>query len=117
MARASMDLTQRGDALLATFSGSLSTLDELALRNMRNQINTIVDADRPAHVILDMSGGDYFSTGFVELILQTMGRVRRRGGELSVQGLNPACLEVLQHCRLDRIIPLNQATPPGAWWG
>lgn len=117
MARPAMNLHERGDAVMASFTGSLSNLDEQSLRNMRDQINAVVDRDRPSHVILDMSDVDYFSTGFVELILQTLGRVRRRGGDLSVQGLNGTCLEVLQHCRLDQIIPLSQTTPPGAWWG
>ena len=117
MADASMDVVQQEDALTATFTGGLSSLDESVLHEMRNRLNTAIDRDHPAHVILDLAGVSYFGTGFVELILQVLGRARCRGGDLTVQGLNRACLEILEHCGLNELIPLRHLVPPEAWWG
>ena len=117
MSEPSMDLVQQDDELKVAFSGGLSSLSEGTLRDMRDRLNSAIDRDHPAHVIVDVGAVSYFGTGFVELILLVLGRVRRRGGDLTVQGLNRACLEVLENCGLSALIPLHHAAPPEAWWG
>lgn len=114
---ASMELAHQGEKMTARLAGTLSALKESVLLEIQDQLNEAIDQERPHYVVLDISAVQSFGTGFVELLLQLLGRVRRRGGELSVEGANQWCLDVLRNCRLDQVIVIHGDAPPESWWG
>ena len=114
---ASMELARQGKRMTARLAGTLSTLEESVLLGMRTELNEAIDHDRPQYVVLDIRKVKSFGTGFVELLLQVLARVRRRGGELTVEGANQWCLDVLRTCHLDHAIVIHGDAPPESWWG
>ena len=113
----SMELAHQGERMTARLAGALSAMKQSVLLEMQEELNEAIDQERPNYVVLDISEVDSFGTGFVELLLQVLGRVRRRGGELSVQGANQWCLDVLRNCRLDQVVVIHGDAAPGTWWG
>lgn len=112
-----VELAREGETVTARVSGTLSSLGGPVLLGMQERLNQAIDQARPHHVVLDISDVDSFGTGFVELLLQVLGRVRRRGGELTVEGANQWCIDVLRNCHLDQVIVIHGDAPPESWWG
>ena len=114
---ASMELASEGNRVTARLSGTLSSLKESVLLGMKKELRDAIDRGRPEYMVLDISDVESFGTGFIELLLQVLGRVRRRGGELTVEGANQWCLDVLRNCHLDHVIVIHGDAPPESWFG
>ena len=114
---ATMELALQGDKVTAHLAGTLTALKESVLLEMQEELNEAIEKERPGYVVLDLSEVESFGTGFLEMMLQVLGRIRRRGGDLSIEGANQWCMDVLRTCRLDRVIVIHGDAPPESWWG
>jgi anti-anti-sigma factor len=76
-------------------------LDEARFDQARDLLLTEAQTAQPPLVALDLSRTAYIGSAFIEVMFRMGKRLRQRGGQLVLCGLQPFCAEVLRATRLD----------------
>jgi anti-anti-sigma factor len=97
-------ITHQPLATVVTLRGSFDVAAcEAALSDL-----TVLADEKPAHVILDMSGCVYLASLGLGVILQTAQMITRYGGTLRLAAPSPAVKSVLDAVQLPRALPVDQ---------
>ena len=94
--------TQQGVTIIELGS-AYESLDDNALEEVGGLILTKATAVEPPWMVLDLSGTRYIGSTFIELMVRAWKRLRQRGGNMVLCGVQPFCAEVLQTTRLDTL--------------
>lgn len=81
-----------GDVTVIMLRGRL---DELAASETEQGLSQWLE-ERPAQVVLDLSGVEYISSSGLRVLLMTLKAVQRYGGQLRLCGLTPFVAEVFE---------------------
>ena len=84
------------------FETEYDALDEASMDRTRA---TLLDAaqHRAPRVLCDFSRTRYFGSAFIEILARAWQRVRARGGNMVLCGLQPFCKKVLLVANLDEV--------------
>ncbi|MEE8451280.1 MAG: STAS domain-containing protein [Thermoguttaceae bacterium] len=94
--------TQQGVTIIELGS-AYESLDDDALEEIGGLILTKATAVEPPWMVLDLSGTRYIGSTFIELMVRAWKRLRQRGGNMVLCGVQPFCAEVLRTTKLDTI--------------
>lgn len=61
---------------------------------------------QPPRLLLDFSQTAYIGSSFIELLVRAWKRLKQRGGDLMLCGLQPFCEEIMKVSRLDTLWPM-----------
>lgn len=77
------------------FGDALKTINEDYLSDIGEVMLQAAEAD-PPQVVVDMSGVQFFSSSFIEVIFRLWNRLNKRQGRFALCNLFPYCVEVLK---------------------
>jgi anti-anti-sigma factor len=68
---------------------------------------------RPGHLVIDLTECEYLDATGIDLLLDIHRRIWQDGGRLSLRGMSPRLLRILEIARVDRV--LQTATEPAGY--
>src|SRR5687767_8811089 len=71
------------------------------------QLSDLVERDAPTHLLLDLGNVDYLTSAALGKMVVLHGRLRDRGGRLTVENAGPLVCEILAITRLDRVLDVR----------
>jgi len=83
-------------------------LDELSINEIGEQLTTMVAKAPAPKFVLDFSGVAHMSSSALGMLITLHKRLREKGGELRLCGIQPAILEVFVITRLNEIFTICQ---------
>ena len=99
-------VTQHRGITLIELGPSYDSLDDRTLEAFGEVLLSEAAFADPPRVLLDLSRTNYVGSRFIELMVRAWKRLKMRGGEMALCGVQPFCAEVLQATRLDGIWPV-----------
>lgn len=94
--------TQQGITIIELGS-AYESLDDDAMEEVGGLILTKATAAESPWVVLDLSGTQYIGSTFIELMVRAWKRLRQRGGNMVLCGVQPFCAEILRATKLDTL--------------
>lgn len=94
--------TQQGVTIIELGS-AYESLDDDALEEVGGLILTKAAAAESPWLVLDLSGTQYIGSTFIELMVRAWKRLRQRGGNMVLCGVQPFCAEILRATKLDTL--------------
>ena len=83
-------------------------LDELSINEISDQLTALVAKAPTPKFVLDFSGVGHMSSSALGMLITLHKRLREKGGELRLCGIQPAILEVFAITRLNEIFTICQ---------
>jgi anti-sigma B factor antagonist len=78
-------------------------------RMVWQQVRPIICSDRP-QVVFDLSSVKHLDAAGVDMLLQCMGEVMKRDGDLKLGGISPEAAVILELTRTDRFFEIYDST-------
>jgi len=82
-------------------------LDEVSINEIGEQISLLIAASAHPRFVLDFSGVAHLSSTALGMLITLHKRIREKGGELRLCGIQPAILEVFVITRLNEILKIT----------
>ena len=98
-----MKIVRQQDVTVIALESSYQSLDEDMLEEVGGLLLTHATTADPPLVVLDLSQTGFFGSTFIELLVRAWKRLKERGGQLALCGLQPFCAEVMQITQLDSL--------------
>lgn len=96
------ELIQQDGVTVIRYRPSVSTITEDIIGVSREPV--LQAADTPAaRVVVDLSGVEFFSSSFIDLLFQLWRKLNANGGRFALCHLHDYCREILQVTNLDKI--------------
>ena len=102
-AQHAFDITKQQDVTIIKINSLFRALDELHIVNLSNRLFETVESIEPPLVVIDLTEVTYFGSSFLEVLFRLWNQVKKRGGELSLCGLQEHCAEVIRISHLDSL--------------
>jgi len=83
-------------------------LDELSINEIGEQISAMIAKSPSPKIVMDFSGVAHMSSSALGMLITLHKRIREKGGELRLCGIQPAILEVFVITRLNEIFAISQ---------
>jgi anti-sigma B factor antagonist len=83
-------------------------LDEVSINEIGEQLSGLVAASASPRFVLDFSGVAHLSSTALGMLITLHKRIREKGGELRLCGIQPAIMEVFVITRLNEIFSISQ---------
>lgn len=93
---------QEQGVTIVTFGGAFKTMHEEYLPDVGETLMQAADLDPPL-VALDLSGVEFFSSSFIEILFRLWNKVNKRKGRFVLCDLHPYCREVLKITHLQTL--------------
>jgi len=97
------EISKQQDVTIIKISAHFRALDELHIVNVSNRLIETVEAIDPPLVVIDLSEVTFFGSSFLEVLFRLWNMINKRGGELSLSGLQEHCAEVVHISHLDSL--------------
>ena len=98
----SVQITQDGPVAVVAFAvASITDAQVIAMASKR--IREVLEAGRPARVVFDFEGVNFFSSQVLGLLLETRARLQTTGGKVVLSAVSPSLHRVFKTTNLDRI--------------
>ena len=95
------EVVEQDGVTVVVFGPELKSITEDRLALISESMLEAADAD-PPRVVLDLSGVEFFSSSFIEVIFRLWNKLNRNPeGRLALCGLTQYCREVLEVTNLD----------------
>lgn len=98
-----MKIDQENGIQIVRMDATYTAFHEDVLDEAEQTMLQSVETHPVPRIVLDFSQTDYFSSMFIEVLFRVWNRVRNRGGQFTICGLQPVCLDILQIAKLDSI--------------
>jgi anti-sigma B factor antagonist len=96
-------VSQDRNVTIIEFGQTYDSLDEGALTEIGEVLLGEAMHTDPPELLLDMSQTRFIGSRFIELLVQAWKRLKQRGGEMALCGVQPFCAEVLHTTKLDTL--------------
>ena len=83
-------------------------LDELSINEIGEQLASMVAKSAAPKFVLDFSGVTHMSSSVLSMLIALRNRIREKGGELRLSGIQPPILELFAMTRLNEIFTICQ---------
>jgi len=83
-------------------------LDAAAAGELQTHLAELIEGQGNLDIILDLSGLTSFDATGVEVFLDALGRLRQRGGELTLSAPSPVVGSLLERTGLNRQLPITR---------
>lgn len=97
-----MKIEPHGDVLVVTASQNLREFDSRFIDEEGTSLLGMLDDPRYRHVVMDLSGTDYYGSSALNLFLKIDRKVHQKEGQMILVGLSPHEFEVLNVTGLGR---------------
>jgi len=97
-----VQITQDGKAVVVAFAMA-SITDAKVIATASKMIREALDACRPARVVYDFAGVNFFSSQVLGLLLETRSRLQATGGKVVITAVSPPLHRVFKTTNLDKI--------------
>lgn len=94
---------RHGDVAVIVPSPEVEQLPDNLLQPAAAMVLAPLKDDPPSNLIVDLAGVRYFGSAFITFLLQCHARVKPRGSELVLAGVNPRIRELLRTTALDTL--------------
>jgi len=84
-------------------------LNQTEVSSVRNEIEPLLDNDRP-RIVLDCSQVQQMDSAGVEMLLHCLEGVMKRDGDMKLAALSPACATILELMRVDRLFEIFETS-------
>jgi len=93
----------QGDHTVVVAAGEI---DLYTAPRLHRELVAVLADDRPARVIVDMSGVEFCDSTGMNVFLSSLRRARERGGQLELAAPRPAVRKILQVTGLDSVFTI-----------
>ena len=91
----------RGDAMIVSVGGEI---DHHNAVSVRTGIDQRLAAERPAHVLLELSNVDFMDSSGLGLIMGRFALIKQYGGSFAVLDPSPAVVKIMKLAGMERMI-------------
>jgi anti-anti-sigma factor len=102
-------ILKEADLLVVSPTRDLRELDFQAIETAAGKVFESLSKDHAKHVIIDLSGTDYYGSTALGFFVKLWKRVRDHGGKMAFCNMSAHELEVLQVTNLDKLWPLCES--------
>jgi anti-anti-sigma factor len=102
------------DVTVVHFTGSNTSLDEVTLQTIRDQLLALADGANPSDLLLDFGPVEYVSSTALDTLVCVHRKLLARGRRMIVDNLRPHVHEVFAVTRLDELLSLRLAGQPSS---
>lgn len=108
-----MKVERQGSVAVVHMDPDYSGLNEKLLEQTESELLTLIEAETPPLIVLDLAPTNFFGSNFIEILVRIWHRVSKRGGKMALAAMQPFCLEILRTARLDSLWPVTASVPAG----
>jgi anti-anti-sigma factor len=98
--------TEEDGRVVARFT-DCTTLTEANVEDMGRQLAALVEGREEPHLVLDLGEIDLLTSMALAKFIRLNGRLRARGGRLTLVNLKPVVRQVFAVTRLDRVLDVR----------
>lgn len=101
-----------GDRTVVVVSGEI---DLYTAPRLHGELTAALSGDRPAQVVVDMSGVEFCDSTGMNVLLSSLRQARERGGQLEIAAPRPAVRKIIAVTGLDTVFTITEdpAAVPG----
>ena len=81
-------------------------MDTLAVQELRQAVEPLL-ADSASHLVFDLAAVEYVSSSVLSFLMATQGRVREKGGKVSLVGASDLVRQVFEMASLDSLFEFH----------
>lgn len=100
-----------GDTLTVLVGGEI---DHHSAVRVRTEIDERMIAERPAHVLLELSGVDFMDSSGLGLIMGRLSLMRKLGGTLALLDPSPAVMKMIDLAGMERMVSILKTNVKGS---
>ncbi|MDX2200232.1 MAG: STAS domain-containing protein [Phycisphaerae bacterium] len=82
-------------------------LEELAIQEIGEEINRLVESEPGVRLLLDFSGVDHLSSAALGMLITVNNRVKEQNGLLRLANINKQIFEVFKITRLNKLFSIH----------
>lgn len=109
MQYAQVHAEEKGDITVVRICDSRVS-DFLKVEELGAELYRLLEEKKCLKLVLDLSGVEYLSSSALGKLVSLNGRLKTRGGQLRLCGLQPLVADVFNTCRLDRLLDIKRDT-------
>ena len=98
------EVREQGDAIIAALQGEI---DLHSSPDLRGQLLRILENKKPKKLILNLTGVPYMDSSAIAVLVETLQRVRKHGGNVHLTNLQPRVKGLLEIARLETIFVVS----------
>lgn len=94
------NVREQGDAIVAALQGEI---DLHSSPDLRGQLLRFLENKKPKKLVLNLTGVPYMDSSAIAVLVETLQRVRKHGGNVYLTNLQPRVKGLLEIARLETI--------------